>query len=670
MILCLLLLAFLPEAGAQGLIRGMTDRITSLANAGSGTGNDSLENRNFMEDSITVRNYFLDSSQYYVRDSSILDFTSRFPIPATHIYLGNTGAATRSLLFSTRLQAGWDPGFHAYDAYKWHLSRVRFFTTSKPLTELGYSLGSRAEQIIEILHTQNISPNWNASLQYRLINAPGTFRNQKTNHNNYLFTSWYQSTNRRYNNYFVILANRLNAGENGGIIGEEYLDNPIYARDRYTIPTRIGGEAAYGSSFFSSVINTGNKYTETNFLLRQQYDFGKKDSLVTDSTVIPLFFPRLRFEHTFRYGNYRYTFQDAPGPSNRPDSAYYHDRYGILFPSQADTTLLYRDRWKEFSNDFSIYQFPDARNLHQFIKLGAELQLLKGTFSSGSRSLHNIIGHGEYRNRTKNGLWDILAFGRLHLNGYNSGDYHAYINLQRLISARLGSLQLGFENVNRSPSFIYDPSSSFYFDAPKSFSKENTLHFFASIVQPRLQLRLGADYYFVTNYLYLTEFYRLQQEAAVFNVLRVHAAKTFALGRNFRWHAELHVQQKAGSAQVNFPLLYTRNRIGYEGKLGFRFLNIAIGTEIRYHTPYKADDFSPVLGQFFYQDTATISNLPQVDAYVHLRIRSFRAFFRVENLNTARFQEGFRFNNNNFAAPGYPTPGMVIRLGIYWDFVN
>jgi hypothetical protein len=153
-------------------------------------------------------------------------------------------------------------------------------------------------------------------------------------------------------------------------------------------------------------------------------------------------------------------------------------------------------------------------------------------------------------------------------------------------------------------------------------------------------------------------------------VLRISASKTFSFGRWWRWHSDVYVQQKTGAVPVNLPLVFTRNRIGYEGKLGLRKLNVAFGTEIRYHTPYKADNFSPVLGQFFYQDSVTISNLPQVDLYVHMQIKSFRAFVRWENLNTARTLGGFGFTNNNFAAPDYPTPGLIFRLGIFWGFVN
>jgi len=629
-----------------------------------------VERRDYSDDSLRVEVYDLSSAKPTTFDTSIRDYTTRFPITATHLYLGNDGSATRSYLFSPLAKTGWDPGFHSHDVYKWKIENIKFYNTPKPYTELGYMLGGRQEQMIEILHTQNIRPYWNVSFQYRLLSSPGIFRNQKNNHTNYQIASWYQSPAKRYNNYFVILNSKIQAGENGGIrTDKDYLNDPIYGR-RFTIPTNIGGEPSFGSDLFSNTLVTGRREKEFTFLLRQQYDLGKKDSLVTDSTVVPLFYPRLRFEHTLKYAKYRYLFQDVPAGdrvNNLPDSAYYDISYDINF-NPGDSVFL-QDSWREWSNDFSVYQFPDANNLQQFIKLGAELQLLKGILLSSRPSLYNIIAHGEYRNRTKNQKWDINASGRLHTAGNNIGDYHAHVSLQRLLSQQLGTLQVGFENINKSPAFIYDQRSSFYLDDPKDFGKENTLHFFARYFIPKLQVQLAGDYYFVTNYLYLNDYKSLQQENAVFNLLRVSALKTFRLNRYWNLHSEVYVQQKAGGAAINLPLFYTRNRIAYEGRV-FRNLNLSTGVEIRYHTPYKADNYSPVLGQFFYQDTLTISNRPDIHAFLHMRIKTFKTFLRVENLNALSTEGGIAFERSNLAAPNYPLPGMFVRFGIYWTFVN
>ena len=671
------LLFFSTQIFAQEeILRGVGQRIgAGTRNIRGGKSNDSLERRDRFADSITVRYRYLDSARSYLLDSSISDFTTRYPIPGTHIYLGNTGTATRSILFSPRMQAGWDPGFHALDVYKWKLENVRFFSTTRPYSELNYMLGSRSEQMIEVLHTQNIMPGWNFLFQYRLINSPGFFKNQKTNHNNYLITSWYQSPNKRYNNYFIFLGNKLQASENGGIQDTaDFLNDPIYT-DRFNIPTKIGGDSPYGTDFFTTNIGTGNKYSEFSFLMRQQYDLGKKDSLVTDSTVIPLFYPRLRFEHTISYSNYKYVFEDAPYVSNSgyvyfPDSAYYQDNYKYSITTQ--DTVYFRDRWKEMVNDFSIIQFPDAKNLQQFIKLGAAFQNIDGEFAGGSTSLYNIYGHAEYRNRTRDRKWDIEAYGKLYFTGYNAGDYQAYASLQRYIGKSIGYLQVGFENVNRTPSFIFDKRSSYYlWDPSRDFKKENSVHFWGSIFQPKYRLRLTGHYFLATNYTYISRFYQLQQESALFNVFQLAFQKTFRLGRHWNWHADVYFQQVIGSAPVNLPTIFTRNRLAYEGNLGFKNLDIAMGFEVRYHTPYYADDYSPALGQFFYQDSIKISyKLPDIAAYVQFRIKGIKIYFRTENLNTARMLDGFGFTRNNLAAPNYPTPGLVIRFGIFWSFVN
>ena len=121
---------------------------------------------------------------------------------------------------------------------------------------------------------------------------------------------------------------------------------------------------------------------------------------------------------------------------------------------------------------------------------------------------------------------------------------------------------------------------------------------------------------------------------------------------------------------MNLPLIFTRNRVAYEGNLGFKNLDIAFGAEVRYHTPYKADDYSPVLGQFFYQDNVRIDYIPDLAGYVHFRIKGMKFYIRAENLNTIRNLDGISFTNNNLAAPNYPYPGLQIRFGVFWSFVN
>ncbi len=123
------------------------------------TGQDSLRHRTGLEDSITITYRYLDTSRYSRFDSGLADFTIRYPIPADYMYLGNTGNAAKSLIFNPVRTPGWDPGFHSFDIYHFNLTQTRFYNTTRPYSEIGYLLGSRTEQLIHLIHTQNITPD-------------------------------------------------------------------------------------------------------------------------------------------------------------------------------------------------------------------------------------------------------------------------------------------------------------------------------------------------------------------------------------------------------------------------------------------------------------------------------------------------------------------------------
>ena len=456
------------------------------------------------------------------------------------------------------------------------------------------------------------------------------------------------------------MSNKIRGAENGGIQSDTFLTSKNFTR-RFTIPVNLGGTNYNDPSVFNPKFNTGTTQKDFTFFYRHYYDIGKKDSVeINDSTTEYLFYPKLRFQHTFTYSTYNYQFNDVV-----PDSALYQNWYDTTLNKKDTLTVI--DSWKIISNDFSLLQFPDTKNSGQYLMAGAKLENIKGTFSSGTRNFYNIILHGEYRNKTKNKLWDILAKGELYMAGLNSGDYNIYASLSRYLNKRWGNVSLLFNNVNRSPSFIYNTLSSFNFGNTAAYNKENIIIMKATADNPFISL--SATNYFITNYLFFSNYYKTEQYSNVINLLQLSAAKKIKLNRRWNWYIEATLQQTDAAAPINVPLIYTRNRIAYEG-LFFKNLNLSTGFEIRYYTPYKAYNYSPVMGQFMPQDSITISNRPDVNAFMNFRIKSFTGYFRAENLNTIDFADGFGFTHNNFAAPHYVYPGLIIRFGIQWNFVN
>ena len=168
------------------------------------TSNETLQHRDQYEDSITISFHYWDSTRNNKLDSSVNDFYSRFPEPWTNYDLGNFGTASQSYIFSPNMTPGFDAGFHAFDVYRYTLENTRFFQTTRPYSETVYLLGSRAEQMINLFHTQNRKSNFNFGLDFKVISSPGAYRNQSTNTSNGRINTFYQSDNKRYINQLFL----------------------------------------------------------------------------------------------------------------------------------------------------------------------------------------------------------------------------------------------------------------------------------------------------------------------------------------------------------------------------------------------------------------------------------------------------------------------------------
>lgn len=629
-------------------------------------GGDSLKQRDRNEDSITIFYRMFDSSRVRFIDSSIGDFYNRFGVPFDHLVLNQYAGAAKSVVFNPNTAPGYDPGFHGYDAYYFNLANTKLYNTTRPYTEIDYILGSKAEQTIKIMHTQNIKPLWNIGFDYRLINSPGHYKSSSGNHSAIRLSSAFSTKNRRYSGMLVLIRNRTKINENGGIKNDSFLtaENPAYF-ERFNIPTWLGLDEAYTTNFLTSNLATGSDYYNQTAYFRHQYDIGKQEeTLGKDSSIIKKFYPRLRLQHNFHYFNRGYTYRDENYLTTSAQDAYLK-HFGL---TNTDSVGRMTDRWREVTNEGAIIFFPEKNNLEQFFKVGAGLQLLRGWFAGIPDDFHGTYVIGEYRNRTRNRKWDINANGKFFLTGPYLGNYHVNGTVQTNLGPKLGSLLLGFQNSNRNPSFVFNPQSNYYLKNSISLNAENWTTISGDLFISSLKLNLKAKYYLVTNYTYWNGFYEATQDENLENIIRISGEKNFRLTKHWNLYSELHIQ-KSSSPGINLPLVYTRQRLAYEGNF-YKNLNLSTGFEFRYFSPFTADNWSPFNGQWVAQSQEKISNLPDIAGFLHIRINSFRGFLRAENLNTLDLSNGLNWTNNNLVAPLYANPGLLLRFGIYWSFVN
>ncbi|MFX1704115.1 hypothetical protein PV783_09180 [Chitinophaga sp. CC14] len=650
-------IALLLLCGNQLVAQFNSGRINNMGGGGGGTSKMQRDTSKHEHepDTLTLTYRILGEPTDYKLDSSVADFqTNYLKVPSSYTTLGNTGSAAYNMIYTPRMKPGFDAGFHAYDVYSNSHKDARFYYTTRPYTELQYLVGSKQEQVIGLSHTQNRTERFNFAFDYRKINAPGYFRSQNTNHDIYRFTARYQSKNKRANTYLSFYYNKINGGENGGIRSDTFMSNSTY-KQRKTIPVNLGNDASTTYAFFGGSIPVKSNYRETGFLIQQQYDWGRGDSIhVNDTTDYYKYDPIFRVQYTFNYQNNNYEFLDSS-----PDTTFYSSHYNFL----PGDTVSAKHQWKMISNDLSLIQFPVLGNLGHFINIGARFESLTGTFLDADINFTNLAVHGEYRNKTRNQKWDFSARGEFYVVGQNIGDYGFYGMLKRHINDFLGDVRLSVSNVNKEPSYVFK-----YFNSTNdawyntSLSKENITQLQFATENKKLDYTLTANYFLFTNYTYFKDYYHSDQYNSLFNLLQITFSKKFTI-KPFNWYVDIAFQQLHGNGPLNVPTFWTRNRFAFEKRL-YTNLNLMTGIELRYNTGYYADDYSPLTGQFIYQNAAKISNsLPDIAAFANFRIKSFSAYVRAENLNTF-------FGDNNYAGPLYPYNNFAFRVGLRWWFIN
>ncbi|RYF38725.1 MAG: hypothetical protein EOO38_24375 [Cytophagaceae bacterium] len=91
-------------------------------------------------------------------------------------------------------------------------------------------------------------------------------------------------------------------------------------------------------------------------------------------------------------------------------------------------------------------------------------------------------------------------------------------------------------------------------------------------------------------------------------------------------------------------------------------LFLQAGIIFNYFTKFHADDFNPVVNEFFVQTTKEIGGYPMFDFFINAKIKTCRLYFKCEHFNSAWT------GNNYLTATNYPYRDFVIRFGLEWNF--
>ncbi len=665
-LLCLLLCSHF--AGAQSTLN--TGQPTTLTNTPQRDTNANKSNTSKWKRQ-DARIYFkkLNSERIYTPDTETHIF-HRLPFSQPwNRDLGNFGSPTQSLMFTPEDRLGPTLGYHVMDVYRFNLDSLNYYNTTRPYSVFSFHLGSKLEQLSQIMVTENIKPNWNFSVEYHKTVSPGSYLTARNNHDNANFTTNYISPNQHYEVRAAMVYNKEQHDENGGLANPGQLDSLDY-NDRKTVSTRYQNELY--SITRSPVFNVQRDF---GVLLQHSYTWGRGDTLYNqDSTSYTYkLTPRFRITHKLELSTEKHDFKDLTPDSLRYTSLFHHafSNEGYYTPALSDTVFS-EQRWFWIDNRILLNGlFGKVGNQLEFnAGIGNRFDEFATAYGSGITRTNMISNYliGEIKKEAlQSGEWFYHANAQFFFTGTDAGDFLLHGTLGRDLKNNAGSVEVGFQQQLNNAPYNYTIYENEYTTINTSFNKESVTEAYGSLQSNRFRFSAGVKVYLIDNYIYINEAQRPAQYTDPFNLTELWVRKVIKIG-SLVLDNELVYQEKTGSAPVNIPTLLGRHQLSYERGLFGNALRLVTGIQVQYNTSYHPAGYDPLLNRFYYQTSyvpPAKNNFPECSVFFNFRVtRRFRAFVTADELQEAILQEP------KINYPGYPAQDVAIRFGFAWVLIN
>ena len=558
-------------------------------------------------------------------DTTSIDQIHRYNQGLDYLSIGNIGLTGYNLLFNIEEHATFSPSLIIGN--KQYLPKQ--FDVKKPYTELSYILGSKEEQVLKVLHTQNISQLANFSFGFDKVKSKGFYNNQASSNNHLYANTWFKTKNERYKVTLNIDHERIFNEHNGGILYDSLFEQDLLLnRNRELMDVNL--------SFASSTIN------RTNLQIEQQFQFSQSFDSVNNGFFHALYTKASGFKN-------ERIFKDS-----LLNMSYYNQ---ILIDS-----LITNDKIKyEGVNGVAGYQFIKRKgkdNLHfsTFVKwqgLNYEQHVIDTLVTSFSVGTNFQFKRKKFR---------FQLDGNYYLNGYRKKDIDFKGALKYNFSKNWSfGLRGTYQTI--SPSLDLRSYYGNNISWENTFSPTDYLSVSGSLTSEKHNVDLSVAYNDVFNPIYFNFIGEPQQIDGISQLIQFSAQKEFNL-KKWSLIPKMVYQYSGGYNIYRLPDYYADLTIAYKAKMYKNNLNVFIGADVVYYAPTDMMSFKPMVNQYNLDDTKMAGNYPFVDVFLNTRIKTARFFVKATHVNSGLF--GF----NYYGAHNYPLKDRTIQFGLTWIFIN
>jgi hypothetical protein len=613
--------------------------------------NDSLKKfQNKTDDNIHIVCFTQKDTARLALDSSIQCLHKNPLLSIWDIDLGNFASSSQSICFNPSLAPNRISGFQTQTHFKAQWPNFKYYNTTRPHTNLYYRLGSKQEQIIEVSHTQNPSPNWNITASYAKIGSPGMYKLQKTNHDVVKLSTHYMSNNKRYNLFGGLAYNKIQQDENGGILYDSLLQYVEYNNKRL-LPVRLGQIEKNSAAM-------KNYYREASVNVEHSYFVGKttiaynKDSAEKTTLFKPIFGVKHTLYSTFEYQR----FKDL-----LPDSLFYNKLNQKIFLN--NDTIVSRYYTTQIGNQFMLQSNVTWKEKLFQIEAGYGIELASPqTKNFNAWYVNNFLIANLHKSAYAKKEWMYDAHAKFYFSGNAIGNLHLHAEAGRKFDGKLGILHIGFDQTIQQSPYIFSYYQSNFYVQQNKFNKQTITCLSGEYANTFLNIKLGVKNYLMRNYFYRDTNLSPKQFTNAIPLLQAHLDKQFRI-RSFVFDQSYLYQQVSNKSPIHLPQFSLRFRIAYENYIFKKKLQIATGIDVRYNTPFYIDQYNPIFNAFVPQYGQRFANVPQTSYFFNFKVKRYRASISFDEL-----QQIFTTNNINY--PSYPAQNFIMRFGFHWVFIN
>ena len=591
------------------------------------------------------------------------------------IPFANSGHTFNKLSYDFKDYTKSDVGFRGKHFHYFEKEDIGYYNVPKPLTEIFAKSTFEQGQILDILISVNLSPQYNFTLAHKGYKSLGNYLGTRSRGNQFRLSSNFNSKNKLTQWRFHLTSQNIFNQETAGLdpdsiyFFEQATDYFILDEDGKQIINEDGSFKMIEydgyldrSRLGALILAEGSLYSKRFFSDFQRILIKNKDR----NTLKAIY----QFTHEYK----KIDFIDS---NNSP-----------IF-GEIDEGITVSDQSRFIEQEHKVILSSDLNKIGKF-NFQYSLTNWSNNFKTYDKENPDNIIYNLQENQSNISINWIKKFNKysFELNFNNSlnenfkSDYLSF-NIKGNPIKNI-DFELSSSLIEKSPNFNFKLFRSAYesynwFNQDLDNQKIKNLNLKISFKE---FIVLTGDYNLIDNYTFFrestnaltgeTDLKRLAIVNQFNDEIKYYSLKLYSkvdFGK-FSLVNTAKLQKKEQNlsltdlSTINVPEWITRNTIMYSTNVFNNSLFIQTGITFNYFTKYFADYYNPLISEFVTQNYRKIGEFPRFDFFFNAKIQQTRVFIKVEHLNSSF--TGYDYYSDPFS----PYRDMSIRLGLVWNFFS